>query len=129
MDSLTFLYLIFGISIGLLLVTLIIVVTFLLPLQLKEYAVKNGLAKLRKRLVFSGISLMLLCLISIVVLSARFFINGEFARYTISGLIFLYALGFIANALNWLAMYREQYTDENKQLHEKIDEIEHQKDN
>lgn len=94
---------------------------FVVPLQIKEARVKNGLAKLRKQLLLVGISIALLSLITAIVLSLRFFISGDIARYISIGIVFFHSIGFLIVSATGYKIYHQQYTDEYKLLHKKID--------
>lgn len=119
-DSLTFLYLVYYVAIVVLIGAAIIVGSVLIPLQMKEAGVKNGLLKLRKRMLHEMVILLILCVTSVAALSLRFFIDGEVAKYTTVVLVLIFALGLISLAINKVMMYREQYSDESKDLHAKV---------
>ncbi len=124
MDSLQVLYAVYFLAIFIHVVALVNTALYVIPLQVKEARVKNGLAKLRILMLFSGVITILLSALSIIVLSLRFFIDGEVARYTIVSLVLLHSLGFLASSLITRKMYRQQYSEKQKLFHEKIDALE-----
>lgn len=124
MDSLTFLYTVYLISILILIVGVLINIAYILPLQIKQARVKNGLAMLRRLMLAQGFLNLLVGTLLISALTSRFFVHGEEARYIGVTLVLLISLGFLTFTSIWVAMYRQQFTPKQVELHEKIDEIE-----
>lgn len=120
MNSLEFLYAIYTISIGVLITAVAVNATFVIPLQIKEAQVDNGLNQLRKQMLLKGLIGIIVGVISILCLSIRFAINGDLARYITVLLIFSYSLGNLAISLIDSKIYRQNYNEENKELHKKI---------
>lgn len=112
-------------SIGIHILALIVHGTWVIPLQIKEAGVKNGLKKLRVLFLASGITIMMLSIISILVLSARFFVpEGQWARYYYLALILFHSFGFLTFSIIKRIMYKQQYSDKQKELHNKLAQLE-----
>lgn len=122
-DSLTFLYTFFFLSIILHLLSAFITAGFVIPLQLKQAGVKNGLAKLRKQMVFLGFADLGTSIVSILALTMRFFISDpDLLRYLITTSIFAHSFGFFLRAYTFYRIYHQEYSEENKKIHEEIHE-------
>lgn len=102
-------------------ISCIILAIFLIPLQIKEAEVKNGLRVLRIQLLISGLILFFTNLFSIIF----FFITLDIPQKPLHNSIqTINSLSFLALSLIAQAIYRTQYTDEAKDYHEKIDKLE-----
>lgn len=120
-----FLYGVFFLSIIILILAGIVAAAFVIPLQVKEVRVRNGLAKLRKQLLFKGALAFGTIAIAIVVLSLRYVINDLVTlRYITVSLVLLYAFVILAQTYIDYVIYRQNYTPENKRIHEKVEAIE-----
>lgn len=106
-----------GIEIFFHIISLIEVFFFILPLQIKEAGVKNGLAKLRIQLLIFGITMIATNIFSMLIVYIEF---GE-ADIMRAFLQFLNAIGYVVFSTIGVLIYNQQYTDENKILHEKLD--------
>jgi uncharacterized membrane protein len=89
-----------------------------LPLQIKEARVQNGLAKLRRQLLISGTAIMLVSLLGFFaliesVLTPRFDLMLEI-------LIVLIVICLVIVAETKYRIYHEQYTSQHKDLARKI---------
>lgn len=93
-----------------------------IPLQVKEAKVVNGLAKLRKQLLISGSAVLAAASIACVILTLALFIPGERVVTEILLLCFVGAFVVIAEAKH--AIYHQQYTPEHKAISRKIAEEE-----
>lgn len=104
-------------SLGFLYVFLRLLVT-VIPLQIREAQVKNGLAKLRRHLLLSGVSIMHVSLIGfiILILSIIHPNNGLLMEFLVLLLVCL----LVIVAETKYAIYHEQYTEEHKELSRKI---------
>lgn len=107
-------------------VSSIIVVFYLLPLQLAQTKVKNGLSKLRWQLLIGGGVIFLTNLISL------FFIYDIIVSNTPQK--FLNSCLQVVNAVSYLMLsviaymiYHQQYTEENRELHAHAAEMENRK--
>lgn len=120
MINIYFLYTIYIFAIVLHLSSAAIVAFFIIPLQVKEARVRNGLAKLRIQLLIFGVTVFSLGLLGAIILSTRFFISGSVAIYLTLFMIVLHGLGFLSLSVVGHRMYTQQYTDESKRLHEEI---------
>lgn len=128
-NSFLFLYIIFALSIIILVIAGIVVAAFVIPLQYKESKVKNGLATLRKHMLIKGLLAETVILLAIFCLIARFIIpNADILRYLITGMILVFSLGLLGKALIDFKIYHQQYTPESKKLHERIAQMEHKRD-
>ena len=73
--------------------------------------------------------MIFLNIVSIVVLTARFFIPaGDFYRYLSVILVLAHSVGFLVFALIKRKMYRTQYSDKQKELHAEYEKLEVQKE-
>ena len=121
--SLNFLYIGYFFAIVIHVFSLVLRTFSVLKLQFKEVRVQDGLKKLRVQLLLSGVALELIEVVSIFVLTARYFVLGDIARYSIVILIVLHALGLLINTLTWRAIFQEQFSEHSIELHEKIEEL------
>lgn len=105
------------------LVAAIIILFFFLPLQVKEAGVKNGLKRLRYQLLAEGV------IVFMVNLTSMFFLWDLYVRdvpqkFINSSLQVINALAFFFIAAIALMIYRQSYTEDQKELHEKIGKLE-----
>lgn len=114
MNSLTFLYTFYFISIFICILAFIITLAFVLPLQIKEAMVKNGLSKLRKLMLMSGIVMIIMEIAAILSLTLRFFVSGDLARYSTVILIFIFSLGMLAFAIIKRTIYKQQFVEKHE---------------
>lgn len=101
-----------------------LMIFFLIPLQVKEVGVKNGLLKLRYQLLFLGIILLFINFTSVIFLYDDL-TNATMPASNLS--IYLRIINGIAHlflSFILLSIYKQQYTEKNKILHEKIDKLE-----
>lgn len=99
-------------------ISCIILALFLIPLQIKEAGVKNGLRVLRIQLLVAGIVLFMTNLFSLGFL----FLAMEVPQKPLNAFLqIINALAFLILAFIAQSVYRTQYTDEAKDLHAKID--------
>lgn len=120
MNSLTFLYIIYFLSIILLICGVLQNIVYLLPLQIKQARVRNGLASLRRLMLMQGFLNLIVGLVAIASLTSRFFISGDLARYVTVLLVLAFSLGFFTFTTIWVLMYKQQFTNTQKRLHDKI---------
>ena len=124
-ESLVFLFVIYGLAVFIHFVALFVHAGYVIPLQIREANVKNGLRSLRVLMLASGLVMIALNIVSIFVLTSRFFIPaGDLYRYLSVFMVLLHAIGFLAFAIIKRKMYRTQYSDKQKELHEKIEVLE-----
>lgn len=124
-NSLSFLYVVFFVSVILHVFAGILTATFIMPLQAKQAGVKNGLAKLRKQMLFKGFLNLTIIIASIFALTLRFVITDVATlRYMLTTMIALHAIGTTAKAIIDFQIYHQQYSPENKEMHEKIEKME-----
>jgi hypothetical protein len=102
-------------------VAAITILIFIIPLQIKQAGVKNGLIRLRKQLLARESINLGIIAISIIVLATRFSgMNIDFIRVTLGVMIFIQALGMMFKAFIDFKIYRQQYSPANILVHEKI---------
>lgn len=99
------------ISIAVLVIAFLVSVKFYFPLLIKEGLVKNGLAKLRRQLLYLGILTITLSGVSIATLTLRFFVPRDSVGYLIVALLVIHSFGFLTIAIIQSRIYRQQYTD------------------
>src|ERR671926_256450 len=81
-ESLIVLYTVYFISVAVHFLALFIHGGYVIPLQIKEAGVKNGLRTLRVSMLIAGMIMLGLNIVSIVVLTSRFFLPaGDTSRY------------------------------------------------
>lgn len=124
MNSLTFLYIIYIISIIILLIGVLINAIYILPLQIKQAKVKNGLAGLRIFMLAQGSLNLLVGIFLIIALASRFFTEGDTVRYATATIMFVISIAFFTFTLIWVFMYRQQFTPRQVKLHAKIEKEE-----
>ena len=100
----------------------IISLFFCIPLQIKEAKVNNGLKKLRYQLLLFGVLLLIMNTITSLVLTDNFFSNIIQKPFN-AFLQIVNSFIFLALALNGLVMYKQQYSEENKEFHRKVEEL------
>jgi hypothetical protein len=123
--ELQILYGIYFASVVVHIISLAVHLTWVIPLQIREAGVKNGLRKLRVLMLSSGLAFIVMDVISIIVLTLRFFIpEGPLLRYLIVGLIFMHSFSFLVFSFIKRTMYRQQYSEHQKNLHAKIEKLE-----
>lgn len=123
----TFLYVVFSLSIFVLIVAAVVAGAFVIPLQMKEAGVKNGLNKLRKQLLLKGFLDFGMIIIAVSTLLMRYVIHDqEVLRYLTVTLVFFFSISFLGHVLIDFLTYRQNYTPENKKIHAQIEEIETQ---
>lgn len=110
------------INVGVRIVTAIIFITYLLPLFIKEAAVKNGLRVLRLELLFTGSIIFLVNTSGLFIILFRY-LGHDLTQIT-DIVSFFNTFGFLAYALIKLRIYTQKYTPENKALHAKFEKIE-----
>ena len=126
--SLTFLYIVFFISISLYVVAGVIITAFVIPLQVKEAGVHNGLRVLRKQMLLKGFLALVVAVASIVALTARFFIGDtDTLRYIITGVILLHAVGTLWKSWIDYKIYHQQYSPQSKEFHKKVEALENRR--
>jgi CDP-diglyceride synthetase len=125
MNSLVFLTIGFTTSIIFFSMAIVIIVFTVIPLQFKEAFVKNGLQKLRKKLLIKGVAILLVAITSILALTGRFVVGvSEVARYYIVIMVVANATGILVLAVLDYLIYHEQYTPEAKKIHVLVDKLE-----
>lgn len=121
LNSLEFLYAIYIFTIGLHLFAGVIVAAFVIPLQTKQAGVKNGLIKLRQQMLIKGLLAFVVITASVIVLSARFFVDdSEALRYAIVTLVLIHGLGVLGKSIIDYQIYHTQYSADSVEKHAQI---------
>lgn len=108
-------------SIVLRLISCLILVVFLIPLQIKEATVQNGLRRLRLLLLAFGVVLLLANIFSLVFL----FLAYSVPQKPLNALLqIINAVTFLVLSVLIRLVYKQQYTDESKDFHAQIHTIE-----
>lgn len=111
----------YGLSIVAIVMAGIITISFVIPLQLKEAGVKNGLSTLRKQMLAKGFLHILIVIVAFLTLTMRHIIADlDVARVMISMLVLFFSLGLLGKSFIDSRIYRQQYTPESKRFHEEI---------
>lgn len=97
---------------------------FIIPLQVKEAGVKNGLRKLRIQLLISGILLFLLNTIGMILLPARYTLSPDQFRVISETLAIFNSFAFLIVAWIKYQIYHTQYSPDSKSMHEKFEHSE-----
>lgn len=114
---------IFYISTLLCLVTIATIVSFVLPLQIKQLGVKNGLKLLRTQLLGLGITLLITTSVAfyfLLTISLRVYESGTVISTPSQLLILTFAIGKVAIAYFCFKIYHQQYTPEHIKVSNKI---------
>jgi hypothetical protein len=101
----------------------IVLIFLLIPLQLKEAKVKNGLRMLRLKLLSVGFILLVTNILSIGLI----FITGVdvvLLKILTAVLQFMNAVSALALALVFLSIYHQSYTEAAKKVHIEVDKQE-----
>lgn len=98
----------------------IILLGYCIPLQIREAGVKNGLRKLRLELLLFGLILLFTNVTTMHFLVDQFIHNIVPTKISIR-LQLINAFSFLCLSGIGYAIYSTQYTEESKQLHEKIE--------
>lgn len=121
MRSIDFLYITYFLAIISFILTVILTSSFVIPLQIKEARIRDGLLPLRKQLLKRGILIISVSIFAVVILVSRYFLTGEILRYLIGTLMLAMSLAVLGVTIFDLRIYRSQYSEESLKDHEKID--------
>lgn len=110
-------------SIVIRLVSFLVVFFFVLPLQISEAGVRNSLRKLRYQLLGIG------CIIIIINVLSLYFLFDILIHETVQKefnvwLQILNALAYLGMAIIGFHIYHQQYTQESKDFHKKVEIME-----
>lgn len=94
----------------------------MLPLQIREARVNNGLRKLRYELLAYGTIILVLNMCRIYAL-ITYLLGDEVLNPIQAVLLVIGSLGYIALAVIGHIMYQQNYSSENKEVHKKIEEL------
>lgn len=119
-ESLHFLFSVYLLCIVIAIATLMVTLFFVVPLQVKKAGVQNGLSVLRKKQLAKGVLSLLMSVITVFVLSSRFFLDGVIARYLNTILILFFTLFWFIREVIESSIYHTQFTADQIDLHRKI---------
>lgn len=119
-NSLQFLFGVYLLCIVISTATLMVTLFFVVPLQIKKATVQNGLSSLRKKLLAKGVLSLFMSIITVFILSSRFFLDGEIVRYLNTALILFFSLFWFIREIIESSIYHTQFTDDQIELHHKI---------
>lgn len=105
-------------------VTAIIFLKFIIPLQFKEAQVKNGLLRLRYELLASGIIMFLVNTVGLSIIIFQYFFPENIVNQFANLVTIFNTLGFLMIALIKYKIYHTKYTPAQKKLHEKFNRME-----
>ena len=105
------------------LLSVIITAIFIVPLQIREARVKNGLAVLRKQLLAFGVLVIVVGIASVIALTLPLFERNGITLYLSLTTVTIHAFAFLGFAILGYQIYHTQYTDEIKEAHKELDKI------
>lgn len=124
-NSTTFLFIAYALSITVYVVSTVIILTFVVPLQIKMAEVKNGLIKLRRQLLIREAINLLFTIITIAFLSLRFSgVNVHIVRYLLGTMVVAQSILILTKAIIDKRIYHQDYTPANIAKHARIDRLE-----
>lgn len=125
MNEITILYIIYIASILLHVISVFVTAVFIVPLQIKESKVKNGLISLRKNLLYFGFLVIAVGIVSIIALTLPLTpFDGAFRRWVSVVVVALHAISYLGFSIVGYQIYHTQYSPDVKKLHEKIERLE-----
>ena len=104
-------------------ISLIEIILFILPLQIKEAGVRNGLARLRIQLLIFGATMFIVNTFSMIIIFSGMSKELPDLDMQHSILQVLNAIGYFILSTIGVLIYNQQYKDENKRLHEEAEKI------
>lgn len=105
-------------------ITAFIFLKYVIPLQIEEMHVKNGLKKLRYQLLLSGVTLFIINIVGLALTVLRYLSSVMLFSTFSNTLAIINAVGFLIVAYIQYQIYNQQYTDEHKKSHEIIGKLE-----
>jgi len=102
-------------------ITSIILLWLVIPLQIKQAQVKNGLKTLRKALLLSGLLLFLIDTVGLIIIVIRPIANSATIKLVIDIASIINSIGLFSLGILWFLIYKQQFTDKNIKLHEKVE--------
>lgn len=109
-------------------ITSIILLWLVIPLQIKQAQVKNGLKTLRKALLLSGLLLFLIDTVGLIIIVIRPIANSATIKLVIDIASIINSIGLFSLGILWFLIYKQQFTDKNIKLHEKVEKREKKDD-
>lgn len=108
-------------------ITAVIFLCFIIPLQIKEARVKNGLAVLRLELLVSGIILFFVNTFGLSVIVLRYLFGDSVVQKVTEFITIFNSIGFLFIACIKFHIYHREYTPENKQIHATMERLKENK--
>lgn len=103
----------------------VFITAFVIPLQVEQAGVKNGLVKLRKQMLFKGFLSLVVIATVITILVLRLLIpSNDILGYLIGALIVVNSIGILGKSYIDYQIYHQQYSQQSKDMHERIDVLE-----
>lgn len=103
----------------------IVTVAFVIPLQVQQAGVKNGLRKLRLQLLVKGVLALIVIGAALFSLTARWVLDdGATLRFALVFFVVTHAVGVLGKSIIDYIIYHQQYSPHNKELHEKMEALE-----
>lgn len=116
------------ISVPIRIITGIILLAFVIPLQAKFVNVKNGLAVMRKAWIIIGILLFLINTVGLFIIAFKPFLSAFLNRGLTDVIGVFNSVGFLIVAILMYLLWKGQFTPKNIKLHEKIEKQEKKED-
>lgn len=106
------------------LITAFIFIWFIIPLQIKQADVRNGLRLLRTELLVSGVILFLINTIGLGIIIVKPFTDPKQLSLFTDFIALFNSVGFLIVAAIKFQIYHSQYTPENILMHQHFERIE-----
>lgn len=106
----------------------VIILGRVMPKIWAESRVKNGLIDLREALLASGGSALILGIVAVILLLTRYIVPADTFRIIGAILLNVFALVYLVFCLAKDRIYNEQFSQRQKELHERIAAIENKED-
>jgi len=105
------------------LVVAVLLVFMVIPLQVKEALVKNGLISLRRQMLIGGVTILISNLIVVITL-ADLILHNSYVSPSSEFLQVLNALVFLILSVTYVKIYRQQFSRKQKHIHKLANDIE-----
>lgn len=110
-------------------VSALITLAFIIPLQFRQSQVKNGLVRLRKQMLAQGVLSFTIALVSFVALFLRVIpYDHQLINFAITMFVATHALGLLGKSMIDYDIYHHQYSEISKEMHEKMHILEKMKE-
>jgi len=105
------------------LVVAVLLVFMVIPLQVKEALVKNGLISLRRQMLIGGVTILISNLIVVITL-ADLVLHKSYVSPSSEFLQVFNALAFLILSVTYVKIYRQQFSRKQKHIHKLANDIE-----